>query len=155
MIARLILATALVVTLGACGKSEPADESAAAPEIAPGDYERGPHRGRMLRDGDFALEVTIFETNVPPQYRLYAYRGGKPVKPSDVEATVQLKRLDGEVNLFTFKPEQDFLTGSLTVVEPHSFDVAVKAKHDGKTHDWAFASRGGYGACLGATNGHE
>ena len=140
MIARLILAAALAVTLAACGKSEPSDESASAPEAATGDYERGPHRGRMLRDGDFALEVTIFETNVPPQYRLYAYRGGKPVKPSDVEATVQLKRLDGEVNFFTFKPEQDFLTGSGTVVEPHSFDVAVKAKHDGKSHDWAFAS---------------
>ena len=25
-------------------------------------------------------------------------------------------------------------------MEPHSFDVAVKAKHDGKSHDWAFAS---------------
>lgn len=140
MIARLILAAALAVTLAACGKSEPADEHAAATETATGDYERGPHRGRLLRDGDFALEVTIFETNVPPQYRLYAYRDDKPVKPSEVDATVQLKRLDGEVNLFTFKPEQDYLTGSGTVVEPHSFDVVVKATNAGKLHDWAFAS---------------
>lgn len=141
MIARLILAAALAVTLVACGKSEPVDEHAAAvAETGTGDYERGPHRGRLLRDGDFALEVTIFETNVPPQYRLYAYRDNKPVKPSEVDATIQLRRLDGEVNLFTFKPEQDFLTGSGTVVEPHSFEVAVKAKHGGKSHDWAFAS---------------
>ena len=33
---------------------------------AAGEFERGPHRGRLLRDGDFALEVTIFETGVPP-----------------------------------------------------------------------------------------
>ena len=29
-------------------------------------YERGPHRGRLLAAGDFALELTIFEDGVPP-----------------------------------------------------------------------------------------
>ena len=30
-------------------------------DAAFGDYERGPRNGRMLRDGDFALELAIFE----------------------------------------------------------------------------------------------
>jgi cobalt-zinc-cadmium efflux system membrane fusion protein len=94
----------------------------------------------MLRDGDFALEVTIFETNVPPQYRLYAYQDGKPLPPSEVDATVELRRLDGEVNRFTFKPDQDYLTGSGTVTEPHSFDVVVDARYGGKSYHWEFAS---------------
>ncbi len=42
------------------------------------DFERGPHNGRMLRDGDFALEITIFETGVPPEFRVYPYRDGMP-----------------------------------------------------------------------------
>lgn len=140
MIARLLIAAALAATLVACGKPEPANEHGAAADFVAGDYERGPHRGRLLRDGEFAVEVTIFETNVPPHYRLYAYRGGKPVAPAEVVATIQLKRLDGEVTVFTFTPEQDYLTGSATVVEPHSFDVKVTAKHAGKSHDWAFPS---------------
>jgi len=71
---------------------------------------------------------------------LYAYRDDKPIKAADVNATIELKRLDGEVNRFTFKPENDFLVGSGTVVEPHSFDVKVNATHTGKMHKWTFAS---------------
>jgi membrane fusion protein, heavy metal efflux system len=128
--------------LVACGGEPSQDAAAGGAETAQatGDYERGPHRGRMLRDGDFALEVTIFETNVPPQFRLYAYQGGKPLKASEVAPTITLKRLDGETNVFTFKPEGEYLSGSGTVTEPHSFDVEVTAKHAGKTHAWKYAS---------------
>ena len=103
-------------------------------------FERGPHRGRMLRDGEFAIEVTIFETGVPPQFRLYAYQGDKPLPPASVRPTIQLKRLDGETNTFTFNPEGDYLTGSGTVTEPHSFDVVVEAEHGGKRHRWTYDS---------------
>ncbi|GBC54753.1 probable Co/Zn/Cd efflux system membrane fusion protein [Stutzerimonas stutzeri] len=104
------------------------------------DYERGPNNGRLLRDGDFALEVTIYETNAPPHYRLYAYRGGRPVAPNEVTAIVELSRLDGEVNRFTFTPENDYLAGSGEVTEPHSFDVAVTAEQGGKTSTWSYDS---------------
>jgi cobalt-zinc-cadmium efflux system membrane fusion protein len=103
-------------------------------------FERGPHRGRLLRDGDFALEVTIFETGVPPQFRLYAYRGDKPLSPGEVQATVELTRLGGQVDRFTFAPEADHLTGSSIVHEPHSFDVKVAATHAGKSHQWTYDS---------------
>ena len=140
MIVRLVSIASLALLLAACGGAPAPESGESHDEAAAAEYERGPHRGRMLRDGDFALEVTIFETNVPPQYRLYAYQGGKPLPASSVRATVQLKRLDGEVNDFTFKPEGDYLTGSGEVTEPHSFDVEVKAQHAGKSHRWAFAS---------------
>lgn len=132
----------LPLLLVACGgdPAPAAGEAAAEAAQASGEYERGPNRGRMLRDGDFALEVTIFETNVPPQYRLYAYKDGKLIKPNDVVPTITLKRLDGETNVFTFKPEGDYLTGSGQVTEPHSFDVKVKAQYAGKTHTWAYDS---------------
>lgn len=137
----LPLVVALGGLVGACGESDIRAETAAPGENpVAGEYERGPHRGRMLRDGDFALEVTIFETGVPPQYRLYAYRDGEAISPGEVDAAVTLKRLDGEVNRFTFKPENDYLVGSGTVVEPHSFDVEVEAKEGGRAHQWAFAS---------------
>jgi cobalt-zinc-cadmium efflux system membrane fusion protein len=104
------------------------------------EFERGPHRGRLLRDGDFALEITIFEDNVPPQFHLYVYDDDKPLDPKTVQATIQLSRLDGEVNTFNFTPKEDYLDGGATVVEPHSFDVKVEATYDGKAHHWEFSS---------------
>ena len=139
---RLALTLLLLTLMAACGGGDPAGkaETQAEATVPAGEYERGPHGGRMLRDGNFAIEVTIFETNVPPQYRLYPYVDGKPLPPSSVQPTVRLKRLDGEVNDFTFKPENDYLTGSGEVTEPHSFDVEVTARHAGKAYRWAYAS---------------
>ncbi len=138
---RIVPIALLLLSLAACG-DDGAGQPGAQSEVATaaGEYERGPHRGRMLRDGDFALEVTIFETNAPPHYRLYAYQNDKPLPPSAVQATIRLERLDGEVNDFTFKPENDYLTGSGEVTEPHSFDVEVRAQHAGKTHRWTYDS---------------
>jgi membrane fusion protein, heavy metal efflux system len=104
------------------------------------EFERGPHRGRMLRSGDFALEMTIFETGVPPEFHVYAYNAGKPVAPSEVKLTVVLTRLGGRTDRFTFAPREDYLVGSGEVTEPHSFDVAITATHSGKTHKWSYAS---------------
>lgn len=103
-------------------------------------FERGPHNGRLLRDGDFALEVTIFETGVPPQYRLYAFQGDKALPASAVKASIELSRLDGEVNRFQFTAQSDALVGDGTVTEPHSFDVVVNAEHAGKSYRWSFDS---------------
>lgn len=137
----LALVALFLMPLAACGGADAPAEGEEAAEGAPtADYERGPHNGRMLRKGDFAIEVTIFEDGVPPEYRIYAYRADKPLPPQDVKLTVQLKRLDGEVNTFQFAPEQDYLRGDGQVIEPHSFDVAVTANEGGRRHSWKFAS---------------
>lgn len=128
----------LALPLGACGQKTPTTAEGEASQAAA--YERGPHNGRMLRDGNFALEVTIFEDGVPPEYRIYAYRDDKPIPPSEVALTVTLKRLDGETNLFNFTAENDYLRGSGEVTEPHSFDVTVVAREGGRTHRWHYDS---------------
>lgn len=134
--ALLILAT---LGLGACSErtetAPAAGESAAAAE-----FERGPHNGRLLRDGPFALEVTVYETGVPPEFRLYAYRDGKPLPPGELQPVLEVTRLGGETTRFTFRTAGDALVANQTVVEPHSFDVKVSASHEGKTHVWTYAS---------------
>lgn len=111
-------------------------EHAASPE----EFERGPHRGRMLREGAFGLELQIFEEGVPPEYHVYLFRDGKPVSPTSAQVRVELTRLDGEVNRFDFAPDGDFLRGSGMVAEPHSFSVVVTAREEGREHRWAFDS---------------
>lgn len=136
----MAIALAATLPLAACGEG-PSSAEGGEEHAAPGtDYERGPHNGRMLRDGDFAIEMTIFEDGVPPEFRVFAYRDGKPVNPGEVKLSVVLKRLDGEVNSFVFKPEEDYLRGQSRVVEPHSFDVTVTAAEGGKSHKWQYDS---------------
>lgn len=138
---RMLSILTMSLVLAACGgESGHASHAETGHAAAEGEFERGPHRGRMLRDGDFAIEVTIFETNVPPEYRLYAYQNDKPLPPGEIQATIELKRLDGETNRFAFKPEGDYLRGDGVVAEPHSFDVKVTARHAATAHEWTYDS---------------
>ena len=141
-----LLMAALVASCGASsatqieapGHSEEGDHGDHGAEE--GEPEKGPHGGRLLENGTFALEVTIFETGVDPQYRVYPTLDGKPVDPSAVDLTINLSRLGGKQDMFRFTPEADYLKGDGIVTEPHSFDVAVSASHAGKTHSWNYES---------------
>src|SRR6185437_5477597 len=135
-LALLVLAS---LALGACS-DRAAHEPAEGEHAAADAFERGPHNGRLLRDGPFALEVTVYEAGVPPEFRLYGYRDGKPLPPDALQPVVEIRRLDGETTRFAFRPEGDALVADGTVAEPHSFDVKVSAVYAGKTHAWDYAS---------------
>jgi cobalt-zinc-cadmium efflux system membrane fusion protein len=104
------------------------------------EQERGIHGGKLFRQGDFSLELTIYEKNVEPQFRIYLFNNNKAIPPQDTNVTVKLTRLDGEVNIFNFIPQDDFLLGDGNVSEPHSFDVTITTKYKNKTYNWTFAS---------------
>lgn len=101
---------------------------------------QGSHGGRRLEDGDFAVELAIFEQGVPPEFRAWFTRGDRQVDPGTVKLTVQLTRPGGVTDNHVFSPEGDYARGSAEVYEPHSFDYTVVAEHDGKTHRWHFAA---------------
>lgn len=137
----LVVFAFVLLTLGGCQRAaEQGAESATTAHAPTVDFERGPHRGRLLREGDFELELQIFEDGVPPEYHVYLFDKSQALAPSAATVTVQLTRLDGEVNRFTFAPEQDFLKGDGVVHEPHSFSVVVEAERQGKSHRWTFDS---------------
>ena len=102
--------------------------------------EKGPHGGRMLREGDFAAEVTLFERGAPPQLRLYVYDSDAPIDPSEVRAKVTLERLGGRIESFPLRPAEGYLAGDETVEEPHSFVVTVNASWRGRAYDWKYDS---------------
>src|SRR3546814_8682578 len=117
----LILALPLlaIALLASCSDS-PATKEGGEETAAAGEYERGPHRGRMLRDGDFALEITLFEDGVDPELRVYAYRGDKPDKPGEVQLSMQLDSLGGKIDKFASTPREDFLRSEVTTSELQS-----------------------------------
>jgi cobalt-zinc-cadmium efflux system membrane fusion protein len=130
----------LLLLLGAlgCARDEHGGEGESHAEA--GSFERGPHRGRWLEDGEFALELTIFEEGVPPEFRAYAYQNEKPVDPSRVELEVTLRRLGDRVDRIAFARRGDYLLGDQTVYEPHSFDAEVVAREGGREHRFRFSS---------------
>lgn len=99
---------------------------------------KGPHGGKLLKDGNFAIEVTIFEQNQPPEFRLYEYSNNRPLVPTSTSVTLKLSRLGREAQIFKFTPEKDYLTSKVVVEEPHSFKVAITASHADKTHQFAY-----------------
>ena len=107
------------------------------------EVEKGPNNGRLLREGEFVVELAIFESGVPPEYRAWVTDGGVPVPPEAVTLTVTRTRRDGETNRFEFSADDGFLRGDGVVTEPHSFDVAVMAEYEGKDYRWAYQSHEG------------
>ena len=110
---------------------------AAEGEVEP---EKGPNNGRMLRKGDFAVELAIFETGVPPEYRAWISNDGEPVPPYEVSLKVVLTRLGDVQDNISFAPQGDFLRGDMEIYEPHSFVVTVTAQHAGATYQWQYDS---------------
>jgi len=94
----------------------------------------------MLRDGTFAIEMTIFEDGVPPEFHVYAYENDKPLPPNEVQLNVELLRLGNKVDRFAFTPREDYLLGNGVVIEPHSFAVKVTATRGGKASEWTYES---------------
>ena len=124
------------LALAACGEAgKPAEGEQAA-----GAFERGSHNGRMLREGNLSMEVTVFETGLPPEFRVYPYIDDKPVDPRTVRLSMAIARLGGKVDQFAFQPQEGFLRATSTVVEPHSFDVTVSAEREGKKSTWKYES---------------
>ena len=113
---------------------------AASAEIAAGDYPEGPNGGRLLQSGDFAIELSIYESGVPPEYRAWAYSDGTPLAPSVVDLTVVLTRLGDVRDNIRFNPEGEYLRGDTVIYEPHSFVVLVNANYQGQQHSWEFDS---------------
>jgi membrane fusion protein, heavy metal efflux system len=103
-------------------------------------FERGPHRGRWLADGPFAVELTIFERGVPPEFRAFVYRDRQQVDPAGVALEVTLHRLGDRVDRIGFAPRGEYLLGDQTVYEPHSFDAEVVAREGSREHRFSFSS---------------
>jgi cobalt-zinc-cadmium efflux system membrane fusion protein len=123
------------------GLETTANEHAAEHGDAPAEeMARGPNGGRLLEDGEFTLELAIFESGVEPEFHAWATENGAPVDPGEISLTVDLARLGGRVDRIDFTPQADFLRGNQTVEEPHSFEVAVVARHGGAEHRFEYAS---------------
>ena len=103
---------------------------------------KGPHGGILLQQENTTVELQIFERDVPPEYRAWVTDNGKPVI-DDIELSVNLTRLGGQVDTFNFDYQSDYWLGDGVVNEPHSFDVEVTLAMEGKKYRWQWESHEG------------
>ncbi|WP_374601985.1 efflux RND transporter periplasmic adaptor subunit [Arenimonas sp.] len=139
---RILFPLLIGLAVSACGGGDDHahDEDGDHDDHAAAEPAKGEHNGRLLTDGPYTVELAIFEDGVPPEYRAWLYKDGEPLPPEAVELRVVLARLGGTTDTHAFTPRGDHLVGSLEVYEPHSFDVTVTARIDGKNLSWTYPS---------------
>lgn len=104
----------------------------------PKEITKGPHGGKLFTQDGYGLEVTIFEQNTPPEFRVYIYQDGEPLDPASSVINIQLERLGTEPQHFIFAKEKGYLKGNVVVKEPHSFNVRITAKHNNQTYHFSY-----------------
>lgn len=90
---------------------------------------RGSHGGPLIPSGaNEQMEISVFETGVPPRFRLYYYdQQNQMLMPPAAEGIrLETSRPDGSKQLFEFVSKQEFLESTSDIPEPHEFSVSVK-----------------------------
>lgn len=100
------------------------------------DEPHGPHGGMLLDTGHGFVEVSVFETQVPPHLRLYFFDSRRRLvsSPSAEMVSVETIRANGARQKFTFKPEGDYLRATTDLPEPHEFKLVVALSHGDHAH---------------------
>ena len=127
----------------------------------------GPHGGPLVAvDGGF-VEISVFETGVPPRFRLYFFDGRQqavPPPPGAVE--IETVRPDGARQPFAFRLGDGFLESASEIPEPHEFRVVLtltvgaasriyetRFTEEGHVHSAHAHGEHGHGAGHGHTHG--
>jgi len=134
----IFLGIFLSIFVSACGNNNsPQSGENTHGEVAI-EVAKGSHGGRLLTSDDFTLELAIFETGVPPEFRAWATYKEQSLKPTEVNLNITLTRLGGKVDNINFKPHDDALRGDRIIYEPHSFVVTINATYEGTKHSWTY-----------------
>lgn len=86
-----------------------------------------PHGGTWIQTETGFIEISVFETGVPPHFRLYFFDAEQRPQPPVAEATVTIEtiRPDGAKQVFAFVPEPGCLRSTSDIPEPHEFRVQL------------------------------
>lgn len=96
--------------------------------------QHGPHGGPMVETIEGFIELSVYETGVPPHFRLYFFdRGEKPLGLPAGKVLIETLRPDGRRQTFEFVRRASFLESTSDIPEPHEFDVSVIASTNGQT----------------------
>lgn len=101
-----------------------------------GKAEHGPRDGMLVNTGHGFIEITVFETGVPPIFRLFFYDSSKQPRPVPAADHIKIEtvRPDGARQTFAFRAAGDYLESTTDIPEPHEFKAIVELSHGGHAH---------------------
>jgi len=105
-------------------------------DLAAKAHQHAPHGGKIINTGHGVVELEVFETGVPPRFRLHAYDNSMAAKGFDDHDTVSVETLrpDGSKQTFELKPSGKFLESVQEIPEPHEFEAVVCMGHGDHIH---------------------
>ncbi len=106
------------------------DEAAAKAHL------RTPHGGQVIHTGHGIVELEIFESGVPPRFRLHSLDQSMVARAFDAHETVTLEtiRANGARQSFELSARGIYLESQQEVPEPHEFDVVLSMGHRDHVH---------------------
>jgi len=98
-------------------------------------HEHGAHGGPLVKSSLGQVELSVFETNVPPRFRLYFrdVNGNAIAPPAANTVALETIRPEKKKQSFKFKRRGDCLEATTELPEPHEFTALLKLQHGNKT----------------------
>ena len=105
-------------------------------EAAAQAHQHAPHGGKVINTGHDIVELEVFETGVPPRFRLHAYDHAMLAKALDTKLNITLEtiRPDGAKQAFDLKPSGLFWESEQEIPEPHEFEAVLSMGHGDHVH---------------------
>ncbi|MDI9235126.1 efflux RND transporter periplasmic adaptor subunit [Limnohabitans lacus] len=89
---------------------------------------KGPHGGKLFKEGDFGLEALLAEEGGEPRLRIWLYEKSNPLPTNAAKVGATISRLTGEKQTLNFTSDKDSLLSREVVPEPHAFEISIAAQ---------------------------
>ena len=99
-------------------------------------HEHGHDDSKLINTGHGVVNLSVFETGVPPVFRLAFSEHGKAFLPEPSSVIIETVRPGGVRQTFAFVKKKDFLESTTDIPEPHEFDLTLTLSHDGHAHTY-------------------
>jgi cation diffusion facilitator family transporter len=98
-------------------------------------HDHGHHHGeepRRIAFGTGAIEIEVFEDNVPPRFRI---RADMAMLPGVSDVAIETIRPDDSRQLFSFEDRGGYLESRDEIPEPHAFVAKVRLMQEGRPYE--------------------
>lgn len=99
-------------------------------------HQHAPHGGKVINTGHDIVELEVFESGVPPRFRLHSFDASMAAKAfgDHDSVTIETVRPDGARQTFVLNPSGMFLESVQEIPEPHEFEAIVSMGHGDHIH---------------------
>jgi len=99
-------------------------------------HDHGHDDTKLIRTDHGIVNLSVFETGVPPVFRLMFMEHGKSFLPEPSSVIIETVRPGGARETFAFAKKEGFLESTTDIPEPHEFDLTLTLSHEGHAHSY-------------------